>query len=178
MNAARVVTVMVFALSLCTGARAAAILTDTWYLGAFDALGGAVTSAGHDGVDAIDPGMPAWTFTIDDDHVLTVLDCCVQYDQFDVYDGATLLGFTSSGTTAAWCGTAAECDVLPNGGRGDFLLGAGSYSITMIVTSFYGPGELYFSVRDVADPVPEPATMILVAAGLAALGLRGWMTRD
>jgi MYXO-CTERM domain-containing protein len=177
MKTARVLTVLLFALSLGATARADVILTDTWYLAAFDALGGPVTGAGRDGVDSIDPGSPAWTFTIADDHVLTVLDCCVQYDQFDVYDGATFLGFTSGGITADFCSTAAACDVLPGVGRGDFLLGAGFHSITMTVSSFYGPGELFFSVRDVPDQVPEPGMMLLAAVGVAALGLRRRLTR-
>ena len=177
MKIARVLTVLLFALSLGVTARADVILTDTWYIAAFDALGGPVTGNGQDGPDSIDPGSPAWTFTIADDHVLTVLDCCVQYDQFEVYDGATFLGFTSGGLTADFCLSPADCEALPGVGRGDFLLGAGSHSITMIVSSFYGPGALFFNVRDVADPVPEPGMLLLAAVGAAALGLRRRLTR-
>jgi len=149
-------------------AHAGPISVETWYLGFFNGtVGGAVTGAGPAG-GAFNPGAPAWTFTIASDYVLSVIDCCAVGDTFNVFNGATLLGTTAVGT-AGNCFTAVDCDTLPGVGRGDFLLSAGSYSISMTVATAVDSGNLFFNVRDVPGRVPEPGTLAL--AGLALGGL-------
>ena len=160
---------VVLGLTFASSAVAGPIATATWYLGEFSALGGAVTGAGPGG-GAVNPGAPAWTFTIADDHVLTVIDCCTVGDAFEVFDGASSLGTTTVGSAGGGCVTAVACDTNPLAGRGDFLLAAGTYSITMSVAAYIGvPGNVFFIVRDVSDRVPEPGTLALLGLGLAGL---------
>ncbi len=158
---------LVLGLLSASNATAAPIVTDTWYLGGFDSLGGPVTGAGPAG-GGLNPGAPAWTFTIADDHILTVIDCCSVGDRFEVFDGAASLGTTALGLAGGECFDAASCFANANAGRGDFLLGAGTYSISMVVTSFVSPGNLFFNVRNVPD-VPEPQALLMLATGLAGL---------
>lgn len=168
----RLLAAVAVALSLAPAAHAGPIATETWYLGGFGGIGSTVTGAGP-AAGAINPGAPAWTFTIADTHMLSVYDCCALGDVFEIFDGSTSLGSTYVGT--ATCNSTAACDA---GGaelsRGDFLLGAGTYSITMTLTAGPGGGNMFFIVRDVAD-VPAPATLLL--AGIALLGLRATRRR-
>lgn len=164
----KILALFAMCLGFAMSAQATPISTETWYWGGFTSLGGPVTGASFGG-GALDPGAPAWTFNVADSHVISVFDCCVLGDAFEVFDFGASLGTTTVGSST--CSSIATCTGAGAGvSRGDFLLGAGLHSITMTVTSFVSTGALLFVVRDVPDAVPEPASLLLAGLALGALG--------
>ena len=163
----KILAVLAMCIGLATSALAGPISTNTWYLGEFSSLGGAVGGAGPAG-GAANPGAPAWTFSIATTSVLSVFDCCTLGDAFEVFDWGVSLGFTSIGTST--CNSSAACAAGGAGlSRGDFILSGNDHSITMRVSSYVGsPGNLFFKVT---TDVPEPATLLLAGLALSALGM-------
>lgn len=164
----RFLALMALCLGVASTAQATPVTMETWYLGGFTDVGSAVTGAGPAG-GAINPGAPAWTFSIADDHTLRVFDCCTLGDAFEVFDFGVSLGLTTVGT--ATCNSTAACASGIDLSRGDFVLGAGNHSIEMTFLAGPGNGNLFFIVNDTPDRVPEPATLLLAGIALGALSL-------
>jgi YVTN family beta-propeller protein len=111
---------------------------------------------------------PPWTFVAPIQGViLTVTDAFTSGERFQVFDFGASLGLTSAPVLGADCGDdPVPCLSTAGISKGLFHLNSGNHSITIIPTiSPDGGGSGYLS----ADPVPEPMTSALLAAGLAAV---------
>jgi len=110
---------------------------------------------------------------------LTVVDAGFSGDEFSLTDGASLLGTTSTALNGDANGAiefsfdAALAN--PHYSRGVFTLGSGDHDITGLLiksTTLTGVGELnatFGAVRLEIAPVPEPATLATLLAGLSLL---------
>lgn len=117
-----------------------------------------------------------FNFVLATDALLQVTDGFLSGDRFEVFDGATSLGLTSAPTSVGdeilddYAAALAD----PRWSSGEFLLTAGSYSIsgTAVDSPFQG-GRAALRLVAVA-PVPEPSTYALMLGGL---GLVGFLAR-
>jgi hypothetical protein len=163
------------------------VTTDQWYEFYFGIAGSwAVDCAGGCGAGTgviplpVDAGSPPWTIT--GDVVLTITDAFNSGDNFSAYDNNVLVGTTPLVATGNTCNAAvATCLASPNMSHGVFDLGPGAHSITIqTVTTEIGHGAAFFRVNESEDDgggeggaIPEPATCVLFATGLAG----AWLLR-
>jgi hypothetical protein len=162
----------VLAFSAAAAAMAGPVFQDTWYAFGFNGPGsfatdGTSTTPTTNPVAAI-ADAPPWTFTAVGPVVFTVLDLFLSVDQFDVFNNNVLIGSTSAPVAG---GTAGDDIGLafadPNYSRGNFVLGAGSHSITIQQTAGQD-GAAVFRFTQVTE-VPEPMTLALLGIGLLGL---------
>ena len=150
-------------------AAAAPISVDAgWYEFGFDGVGSigySCPSCTETVPVSLDPGEAPWTFS--GPATITVLDLFFAEDQFELFDGATSLGVSSAPGVGGACGeVVADCLAIPDMSRLVVNVGDGPHSLTIkAVLSPFDFGAAVFRV----DSVPEPASMLLLGAGLAGL---------
>lgn len=156
-------------------AQAAAVDTDTWYTFGFGGAGSDLVAGAPGFTLFTNPSSIAapagpWTFSLASAGQLFVTDGFLSGDRFEIFNFGTSLGLTSAPTRGSDCGADLTCALNdPNFSSGSFMLAAGSYSITGIVTdSPFGGGAGGFIVR---SNVPEPSTVALLGLVLTGLAL-------
>jgi len=140
------------------------------------------------GVEWIDDAGAAlhFNFSIDAGFVgkLTVVDTGFSGDEFRVYNGAALLGSTSTAVDGDATGaiTFEPVDALAdnNFSRGMFWLGAGTHDVTGVLSRSLAVGGTPLNATSGAlrlevSPVPEPASLATLLAGLSLLTV--WLRR-
>jgi hypothetical protein len=145
-------------------------------------------SGGKGWIDVDDSTPLSFTFTVPTGYVgaLTVVDTGYAGDTFNVYNGANLLGPTSSVSVGVYPGIPGivDADVAfadPSFSKATFTLVAGNYSINGVLDQSVldAPGGLPLNstIGDVrltvsAVPEPESVALMLVGFGLIAVALR------
>jgi hypothetical protein len=131
---------------------------------------------------------PLWSFSTPSPVMLTVVAAGLPGTTFVVFEGdpdtglpLSSIGFTPvpsdpdfSGNTL--CDDPVVCMADPTQwSTGMFLLGAGEHFIGLDITPTASPGDIgFFRVQTVqTQVVPEPAALLLLVAGLLALGAVG-----
>jgi hypothetical protein len=163
------------------------VSTNNWYEFTVDTL--TSTSGGTEWIDYTNGSALNFNFTINAGYVgsLTVVDTGFAGDTFNVFNGTTLLGNTSTVPVVAYDPllqgiTNADAALADSSfSRGTFVLGAGTYSINgaLLQSVLDAPGgaPLNATIGDLrltVAAVPEPEAFALLLAGL---GLVGFVTR-
>ena len=155
-------------------AAAAPITLGQWYTFSFGNTG----TLAQSGIGST-PAAP-WEFTAASDVRVRITDGQAPGDAFSLLDGGTLVGSTplmpvvNGGCSGS--GGPQGCFDHPIMSHAAFDLAAGAHSLTIRVDrSAFGGGLGYFRVDALAaqapvSTVPEPATVGLLGAGLAAVG--------
>jgi hypothetical protein len=135
-----------------------------------------LTGIGGGAVTAQNPGAQPWTITIVAPTVLYVFDAFLRGDVFEAFANGNSLGQTSAPfNIGQQCSTNLPVCAATGGSTGQFLLGAGSYDITLQAVSSpfnAGAGYFWFGPRGAiggGGEVSEPATLALLGAGLLGL---------
>lgn len=175
-------------------AQASPIALSQWYLFAFgDDWVGPCTGCVVPYPDVlIPPGPLPWTFVLPQGGIITVGDGSIPGESFQVLDFGIPVGKTPNvpADIEYYCGLDPNYCGPPFHSWGTFRLSPGAHAITIAVSGatqyrwYTSPGDLSTGVIVPhsgwldpvsigflrVDPVPEPATALLCAAGLGALG--------
>lgn len=150
---------------------AAPINVGQWYTFRFDGVGSPLGAGigvvlGTNPASIAAPASP-WTFTLNQQAELVVLDGFVTTDRFEIFNSGSSLGLTSApaGGLGNPCSNDISCALANlDYSRGVFALGPGSYSITGTqVAGTTGAGFLLLRV------VPEPDILALLGMAVAAM---------
>jgi hypothetical protein len=178
------------ALSVGAHATTVAIAADGGW-NEFDVDSSTAISGGVEWIDNVSgPGIPqyqgdgsalSFTFTLATQAVLKVVDAGFAGDQFQIFDGATSLGLTSSVQITEFnnnppnVGTDFDAAYADHTNFSFFslLLNPGTYTITGALTQSMNLGGLPLNATVGAlsvTPVPLPAALPLMLSGLGLLG--------
>lgn len=162
---------LIFAVS-ARSASATAITPDgTWLQFGFDGGGPAIACSGGC-VPTTNPGAsqataPPWTFS--GPATVTVLDLFLSIDTFELFDNLVSLGISSAPLAGGGCGNDINCALADlSYSRLVVDLGPGAHSLT--INNLAGAsGSSVFQVASSSAAVPEPASLLLLAGGLAGV---------
>ena len=164
--------------SLSGGLASATPITadGTWYEFVFNAggaatgcFGGCLATTNPLAADAL---APPWTFS--GAATVTLLDLFIQGDRFELFDNLVSLGVSSLPGDDNTCVANIGCALSdPGYSRLVVALGGGAHSLTINNVTSASPtgGAAVFQVAAPAA-VPEPASLLLVASGLAGCAAR------
>ena len=87
---------------------------------------------------------------------ISVTDCCLNGDVFEVFDFGSSIGVTSAVAASGVCGVDPDvCFADPLASSGTFFVGPGDHSITITPTvSPFGDGSAWFRLDAKPDPTP------------------------
>ncbi len=179
MRLARQLSATLFALAaLTTTASADPIVANQWYTFGFG-LAGTLAVSGSGFVLGINPSSiaapnPAFTFTSATPFTFTIVDGFASGDRFALLNGATLIGTTSAPTAGGSCGSdITACRASAAHSQAMFMLAAGSYAFDIRVEANapgFEDGAAFFEITQAVTTTPEPATYVMLASGLLAIG--------
>jgi hypothetical protein len=110
-----------------------------------------------------------FSFSAPGSYQITVADCCLTGDAFDVW----LNGVFAFATPSVVVGG-------PTLSSADWVVGAGSYIVDIFVRDnpyAYGAGYLTIGATDLPLSTPEPGSIVLMASGLLVLAGAGKIRR-